>query len=85
MVLAVRFWGHMSGYAGKEIYNFLRISIPSSRHHAAVILPLSSPFVELLVSFNDLAFCTTETIAIEDRAAAYAHMPRHDLFPFALT
>ena len=56
-----------------------------SRHHAAVILPLSGVFIELLIPFNDLTFGTPKAIAIEDRAAAYAHMPRHDLFPFALT
>ena len=57
----------------------------SSRHHAAVIPPLPVPPVDPLVPFNDLTFGTTKSIAIEDRAAAYTHMPRHNLFPFALT
>ena len=62
-----------------------RSAMRSFWYHAAVILPLSGSFIEPLVPFNNLAFGTTKSIAIEDRAAAYAYMPRHDLFSFTLT
>ena len=47
--------------------------------------PLSCPPVELPVPLNDGTPGAAEALAIEDRATAYAHMPRHDLLTFALT
>ena len=56
-----------------------------SGHHAPIVSPLTGSFVEPPVPLNDLAFGTAETAAVKNRAAAYTHMPRHDLFTFTLT
>ncbi len=85
MVLVVRSWLHMSWHAEKETDNFLCPSARFTRHHTAVISSLLSLFIELLVPRNDLALGAAKPIAIEDRATAYAHMPWHNFFFFALT